>query len=404
MNVLVLNISKGKAVVMADNGDFLTIPANNGMKEGAAFEYIPQKKTWTRYAVAAAASLLLCVLGFGALGTFTVSSYIDVNINPGVRLAVNQWGKVISAEAINEDGAVLLNEISSSFLQDPETSVKQIVGQAWKDGTLQASGHILLTISDNDMQRAQSTEMKLMVSALETVKEAGLSIDITLQKLDRQSFDAMREAQEAMDDKSKSGVYNPSRWYSEKGGLYIEEAEYAGNGVIEVEFSRAVSFTGDVIINVEDFSGIRYPVRVIESNGETLQLQCDGLKEHNIYKVTVGNAGTEGYTLTSFLYINNLAMENESQYDTDYTEPGENGTENPDYNENGGTDINRNEDNESEDNEDEDKGDEDNGGQHGYVGEGDSGGDKHTPDDNEDANDNTDNGNADNSDDEGDAE
>lgn len=329
MNVMVLKVNAGKAVVIADNGEFMTIPAKVGMKEGAAFEYTLQKKTWNRRAAAIAASFLLCVLGLGALGTFTVSSYIDININPGVRLAVNQWGKVISAEAINEDGGILINEIKSQFLQEPENSVKQVISRAWEDGVLKASGHILLTISDSSIQRAQRTETKLAVSASETVKEAGLSLDITLQKLDIESFRELRKEQEVLDDKSKSDIYSAGQWHSGEGGLFIEKAEYAGGGVIKVVFSGAVPFTGNEIITLEDLSGVQYPAKLKETNGKILLLQCNGLKENSVYKVTFVNIGAEGNTLTSFLFINVLETENDKQNSSQYTEnPGDSGNTN----------------------------------------------------------------------------
>ncbi len=327
MNVLVMKVSAGEATVLADNGVFMTIPAKSGMKEGAEFEYgapkkaegslgresMPKNRTWKRYAIAIAASLLICVLGLGTFITFTPAGYIDININPGVRLAVNQWGNVISAEAINEDGNALLGEVNGSLLGEPENSVSKIINQAWKDGTLRSTGHVLLTISDNDMQRAQDTEMKLMASALETVRGAGLSVDITLQKLDGESFNALRKEQYAMDDKDKSGVYDFSLRYTKKGGLYIVEAKYAGNGVIEVEFSKEVLFTGKETITVKDINGAQYPADIKETDGEKLLLQCGGLKKDNIYKITVGNAGAEGKSLSAYLYINVLGTGNENQ-------------------------------------------------------------------------------------------
>lgn len=64
-----------------------------------------------RYALAAVCLLLL--LGSGGYSVYRQPvSYISIDVNPSIELGINRFGKVVSAEAYNEDGQSILQHVS----------------------------------------------------------------------------------------------------------------------------------------------------------------------------------------------------------------------------------------------------------------------------------------------------
>lgn len=64
-----------------------------------------------RYALAAVCLFLL--LGTGGYSAYRKPvSYISIDVNPSIELGINRFGKVVSAEAYNEDGQNVLQHVS----------------------------------------------------------------------------------------------------------------------------------------------------------------------------------------------------------------------------------------------------------------------------------------------------
>lgn len=64
-----------------------------------------------RYALVAAC--LLFLLGTGSYSVYRKPvSYISIDVNPSIELGINRFGKVVSAEAYNEDGQNILQHVS----------------------------------------------------------------------------------------------------------------------------------------------------------------------------------------------------------------------------------------------------------------------------------------------------
>lgn len=64
-----------------------------------------------RYALVAACLLLL--VGTGSYSVYRKPvSYISIDVNPSIELGINRFGKVVSAEAYNEDGQNVLQHVS----------------------------------------------------------------------------------------------------------------------------------------------------------------------------------------------------------------------------------------------------------------------------------------------------
>lgn len=63
--------------------------------------------------VAAAACVLVVAAGIvGYRAYFSPAAFVGLDVNPSVELAVNEWGVVIDAQALNKDGEELLSDVT----------------------------------------------------------------------------------------------------------------------------------------------------------------------------------------------------------------------------------------------------------------------------------------------------
>lgn len=65
-----------------------------------------------RLAAALAAIVVLAVSGAVSYGVYAApAAFIDLDVNPSIELTLNRFGRVLSAQAYNDDGAALLEEL-----------------------------------------------------------------------------------------------------------------------------------------------------------------------------------------------------------------------------------------------------------------------------------------------------
>ena len=104
---------------------FEQVKASDKMKS-STIQYLQQARTakspkstvysWRRSLVAACAMLFI-VAGIGGLYTVqTPVSYVSIDVNPSIELALNRYDRVVSATAYNEDAATILDGLKVNGL------------------------------------------------------------------------------------------------------------------------------------------------------------------------------------------------------------------------------------------------------------------------------------------------
>lgn len=70
-----------------------------------------------RQLVAAAICFMLLVVGWkGYSAYFTTAYAISVDVNPSIELGINQFDRVVSVEAFNEDGAAVMSSLDINYM------------------------------------------------------------------------------------------------------------------------------------------------------------------------------------------------------------------------------------------------------------------------------------------------
>lgn len=76
---------------------------------------------YRQLAAAAACFMLLLVVGWkGYLAYFTTAYAISVDVNPSIELGINQFDRVVSVEAFNEDGAAVMSSLDINYMNYKE--------------------------------------------------------------------------------------------------------------------------------------------------------------------------------------------------------------------------------------------------------------------------------------------
>lgn len=112
---------------------FEPIHATEGLKQNAnAFihsEVVKRRRKShvpTRYALICCAMLAVMVCGIGGYSFYQIPvSYISVDVNPSVELALNRFDRVTTATAYNDDGALILQNLS--LVNKPYTEAVELL-------------------------------------------------------------------------------------------------------------------------------------------------------------------------------------------------------------------------------------------------------------------------------------
>lgn len=84
----------------------------------------------------------------------------------------------------------------------------------------------------------------------------------------------------------------------------VRKTEYEGNGVVDVDFSKKVSYKSAKVV-VKDPSGQKMSVKIIEKDDDDISFKVSGIKPGTKYKYTisgvrVGKSGSYGKATGSF--------------------------------------------------------------------------------------------------------
>ena len=116
----------------------------------------PKRRSHTRALIAACLTL---VLVGGAGGVFyqranAVASVVSLDVNPSIELRVNKAERVITAEALNKDAEIILEDMKLKGV-DVDVATNAIIGSMVKNGYLsEFSNSILLTVESDDHQKS----------------------------------------------------------------------------------------------------------------------------------------------------------------------------------------------------------------------------------------------------------
>ncbi len=199
MKAVVVDIKGRDAIVLSKDGQFIKVRDRSPLQVGVEIDLNEKKRTlpyrFVVRAVAAAAVFVFSVgIGYGAYSYYTPYSYIDVDINPSVEIVANRYDRILRVEAINDDGAKVLED--QSFKNKPVNfAVEEIIKQASEKGYMkeEVTNAVMLTVSSKDESKAQEVEKKVQEAAKDKIETSGVKSDVLVEKVTIERRDEARQ-------------------------------------------------------------------------------------------------------------------------------------------------------------------------------------------------------------------
>lgn len=111
-----------------------------------------------------AASIMLAVVIIYSWIYFTPISYVDIDVNPSIEFSVNRFNKVIKANAYNEDGAEILQNVNVQNMIYEE-AIDKLIYVMEDQGYFQNECSMTITIqtnlSDNETNMVENLKTKI---------------------------------------------------------------------------------------------------------------------------------------------------------------------------------------------------------------------------------------------------
>lgn len=167
MEYMVMECHLSYAVVMDQQGRFQKV-ANLGYEVGQELDHVvamrdprqrdPEPRRFAPV-LTVAACLCLVVLGVWQMWLLSMGTVL-IQINPQIRLSVNRLERVISAEAVNADGARVLFDYDP-YGKPVEQVARELGDRAADLGYLPDGGEVRLTVESGNAQWKTETEQRL---------------------------------------------------------------------------------------------------------------------------------------------------------------------------------------------------------------------------------------------------
>lgn len=127
------------------------------------------------YVLAAAACFCVLVMGGGAYGYHVqnriVESVIGIDVNPSIEISINKKQRVLSVQALNEDGQEILAGMDLEGT-DLNVAVNAVVGSMVTHGYLDdLDNAILVTVSNDSVRKAKELRATVVSDIEQTLEE-----------------------------------------------------------------------------------------------------------------------------------------------------------------------------------------------------------------------------------------
>ena len=181
MEYLVMECHSSYAVVLDHQGRFKKV-ANLGYQVGQEVSTVvelrqPKPRGVIRWQPVLTAAACLCILFMGIWQTALLSmGTVLIQINPQIRLSVNRMERVISAEAVNADGAKVLFDYHA-FGKTVEQVAQELSDRAADLGYLHDDGEVHLTVDSRDAKWKTATETRLESVAVREAQRVTVIIE-----------------------------------------------------------------------------------------------------------------------------------------------------------------------------------------------------------------------------------
>ena len=177
MKAVIVELKNGYAAALTDDGCIKKLQ-NKDYAIGQVIEMKAHKsKKIAVWAASAAAAVLLCSTTVWAY--VSPYTYVSLDVNPSIEFSVNRFGRVLSAKAVNGDGAEILQtlKLENKSIEDAvRETVKQIEQAGYFNG--EEPGGVVVATSSPDQNAADNLAGEIKDAVIETTQDAENDVEV----------------------------------------------------------------------------------------------------------------------------------------------------------------------------------------------------------------------------------
>lgn len=155
----------------------------------------------------AAAAVLVLILGIaGGNYWMKAETVVSLDVNPSVSLELNRMERVVRAEALNEDGNVILGDMDLKGT-DGDVAVNALIGAMLKEGYLsEMENSVLLSVVNDDSEKGSELQQKLLRSVQQAFEGAAIQGAVLSQSLNAENEEIRQLAREYKISQGKAAL------------------------------------------------------------------------------------------------------------------------------------------------------------------------------------------------------
>lgn len=131
---------------------------------------------------------------------------VSLDVNPSVSLELNRMERVVRAEALNEDGNVILGDMDLKGT-DGDVAVNALIGAMLKEGYLsEMENSVLLSVVNDDSEKGSELQQKLLRSVQQAFEGAAIQGAVLSQSLNAENEEIRQLAREYKISQGKAAL------------------------------------------------------------------------------------------------------------------------------------------------------------------------------------------------------
>ena len=186
MKAIIAEIDKKHMIVITDKGDFVKVKRQMSAAIGDEIE-LKQRRIYpiSKRLAGLAACFMACIfLSTGVYAYCTPYSYVSVDINPSLSLALNRFERVISVNPLTEDAVDLIKDAKSLKNRNIDAALSEIIKTASDKGYIneEAEDEIVVIVSAKNPKQEKKLEETVAKTAEKELSKVNKAGGVTVEK------------------------------------------------------------------------------------------------------------------------------------------------------------------------------------------------------------------------------
>jgi len=186
VKAIIAEIDKKHMIVITDKGDFVKVKRQMSAAIGDEIE-LKQRRIYpiSKHLAGLAACFMACIfLSTGVYAYCTPYSYVSVDINPSLSLALNRFERVISVNPLTEDAVDLIKDAKSLKNRNIDAALSEIIKTASDKGYIneEAEDEIVVIVSAKNPKQEKKLEETVAKTAEKELSKVNNAGGVTVEK------------------------------------------------------------------------------------------------------------------------------------------------------------------------------------------------------------------------------